>query len=226
MLGIPNWTVLKPHDMRSQGGATLTLQEDVSILAGGPTLDLDVYTIVARSTLKHITAIRLEVFPDPSLPHNGPGRNPRNGNFHLNEFRVLIGDAPQSLSAVAVSYAEYPGYLKTIDGHDGGRFWGVGGRIGQRHIAVFAAELSPDAKQLLKFELVSMGKHHLGRFRISVSDDPAAFENEPREFATMQMTDPWTKLAAAYRFTGDQQAIDDLVERRPKNAGQIGDLFI
>ena len=37
--------------------------------------------------------------------------------------------------------------------------------------------------------------------------------------------DPWTKLAVAYQLKGDQKAIDQLVERRPKLAGPIGDLF-
>ncbi len=37
--------------------------------------------------------------------------------------------------------------------------------------------------------------------------------------------DPWQKLAAAYQLKGDQKAIDQLVERRPKSAGPIGDLF-
>ena len=48
----------------------------------------------ARPALnRHITAIRLEVLPDPSLTlAGGPGRsNTRLGNFHLNEVRVYVG---------------------------------------------------------------------------------------------------------------------------------------
>ena len=36
---------------------------------------------------------------------------------------------------------------------------------------------------------------------------------------------PWQKLAAAYRDTGNSQAIDRLIEQRPQTAGPIGDLF-
>src|SRR4029453_161466 len=43
--------------------------------------------------------------------------------------------------------------------------------------------------------------------------------------AAASFAEPWVKLAAAHRLDGDQQAIDRLVERHPKEAGPIGDLF-
>ena len=46
-----------------------------------------------------------------------------------------------------------------------------------------------------------------------------------RRLAALQISDPMTKLAAAYQIRGDQPAIDQLVARRPKLAGPIGDLF-
>src|SRR5207244_374324 len=54
------WTVLDPASMVSSGGATLTKQGDNSILAGGKSLDVDIYTITLPTDLKGITAIRLE----------------------------------------------------------------------------------------------------------------------------------------------------------------------
>jgi WD40 repeat protein/tetratricopeptide (TPR) repeat protein len=44
--------------------------------------------------------------------------------------------------------------------------------------------------------------------------------------AAMKLTDPWARLAAAYRLNGNPQAVDQLVERHPKRAGQIGDGFL
>ena len=55
--------------------------------------------------------------------------------------------------------------------------------------------------------------------------DPAAIEQGPKLVAATKLTDPWEKLAAAYQLKGDQRAIDRLVERRPKLAGPVGDLF-
>ena len=42
---------------------------------------------------------------------------------------------------------------------------------------------------------------------------------------TVKRTDPWQRLAAAYQLNGDRRAIAQLVERRPKLAGPVGDLF-
>ena len=42
------WTVLKPTEMKSEGGATLTLQADNSVLAGGKNTLGDVYSITAE----------------------------------------------------------------------------------------------------------------------------------------------------------------------------------
>ena len=70
------WTVLRPAEIISAGGATLTPQPDGSILASGTNPDRDVYTVVARPGLNRIIAIRLEALPDPSLPGGGPGRHP------------------------------------------------------------------------------------------------------------------------------------------------------
>jgi hypothetical protein len=82
------WTVLDPITFTSSGGATLTKQPDMSILASGTTPATDTYTVTASTALTGITGIRLEAMADPSLPHNGPGRNPSNGNFVLTEFIV------------------------------------------------------------------------------------------------------------------------------------------
>ena len=48
---------------------------------------------------------------------------------------------------------------------------------------------------------------------------------EQERRAVTRVTDPWQKLAAAYRIQGNQAAIDRLIERRPQLAGPIGDLF-
>ena len=95
------WTVLDPETFISSGGATLTKQEDHSLLAGGPRPEVDTYTIAARSDLKGITAVRLEVLADDSLPHKGPGRQD-NGNLHLSEFKVMAAPA----RAVSLSPSE------------------------------------------------------------------------------------------------------------------------
>ena len=94
-----NWVVLDPGSFSSASGATLTELGDNSILAGGVNPNTDTYTVVATTTLASITGLRLEVLEDPSLPFNGPGRQPSNSNLVLTNFTVDatpsdVGPAP------------------------------------------------------------------------------------------------------------------------------------
>src|SRR5207248_2770008 len=69
------WTVLKPAEMSlnegaaltSEGGETLTVENDGSIFVSGPTPDRAVYTLKLRADLPTVTAIRLETVLDARL---------------------------------------------------------------------------------------------------------------------------------------------------------------
>jgi len=82
-----NWTVLKASSAKSAGGATLTAMADGSILATGKNPQADTYVLEFPLTQSQITGVRLEVLPDSSLPHGGPGRDPA-GNFFLSDFEI------------------------------------------------------------------------------------------------------------------------------------------
>jgi hypothetical protein len=64
----PVWTVLDPHEFKAAKGTTLAKQADKSILATGQNPTPEVYTIQAHTALKGITAVRLEVLTDPTMP--------------------------------------------------------------------------------------------------------------------------------------------------------------
>ena len=81
------WTQLVPTFATSSNGATLSINGDNSILSGGINPGVDIYTVIASTSLDNITGVRLEVFQDPSLPRGGPGRF-ENGNFVLTEFTL------------------------------------------------------------------------------------------------------------------------------------------
>ena len=80
------WRVLRPSRYTSSGDATLNVMSDGSVLATGKNPEADTYTLVARLEGSGITALRLEVLQDPSLPRGGPGRDPE-GNFFLSQVR-------------------------------------------------------------------------------------------------------------------------------------------
>jgi hypothetical protein len=88
-VGLPAiWTVLTPLTAVATGGANLTINPDGSILAGGPSPQTSTYTVTAFTLQTGITGIRLEVLADASLPTNGPGREPSNGNFVLSQITL------------------------------------------------------------------------------------------------------------------------------------------
>jgi hypothetical protein len=86
------WQVLQPVRSESAGGATMKSLPDGSILATGENPNSDTYTIQSKTQATSITGMRLEVLPDNSLPHGGPGRDP-NGNFFLSDLNVDVAPA-------------------------------------------------------------------------------------------------------------------------------------
>ena len=84
------WTILKPAEMKSAGGATLRKLDDDSVLASGVNPLSDAYTVAFNVPEKtEIRWIRLEALTHDSLPGHGPGRGstaPRAGLFELSSW--------------------------------------------------------------------------------------------------------------------------------------------
>ena len=91
------WHTLRPHELTSNL-PKLELLDDGSIFSSGDITKRDVYTLTIdlekQTSLKPdepITALRLEVIPDPRLPEGGPGRafyEGQKGDFFLSELTV------------------------------------------------------------------------------------------------------------------------------------------
>ena len=178
---VGSWEVLRPISCTSEKGATLTPQEDGSILATGSNVALDTYTMTAAVPPMTITGFRIEALPDESLPDGGPGRAV-NGNFALTDFSVTLASTDGSFAPAAVRLANavadysqegYGGWPVTaaIDGNsDTG--WSIDPQEGTAHTALFevAAPKAPAEGTQLTFTLRhGMREHNLGRFRISVT---------------------------------------------------------
>ena len=93
----------------------------VPSIASGANPSPDSYTVTAKTTLKEITGIRLEVLPDPSLPGQGPGRAP-NGNFVLSEFKVRYAklegkDKPKEVKLIAPAGDVFAGSIPDRQRH-------------------------------------------------------------------------------------------------------------
>ncbi len=179
-----NWIVLKPAKSVSAGGATLALQPDGSILATGTNPQADTYSIEASTTASSITALRLEVLPDSSLPHNGPGRDPA-GNFFLSDVRLELAPAsrPDAFHAIpwksAVADESQDGYeidriLHRKEAQLTG--WAIDESIKEplprRAIFIPKEPLETQSGALLKITLSHQMRHasrNIGRFRISLT---------------------------------------------------------
>ena len=73
------WSALTVQQAGTAAGTRLTPQADGSLLASDVAAT-DTYTVTCATTLRRLTALKLEVLPDPHLPMGGPGAN-GNGNF-------------------------------------------------------------------------------------------------------------------------------------------------
>jgi hypothetical protein len=174
------WTPLDASELKSAAGATLAKREDQSIVVTGEAAK-DVYTFVAPTDLKGITAIRLEAINDAALPAGGPGRA-QNGNFVLSELKLTAAPKadpskaePVALQNASADFSQENWHVSAaIDGsEDTG--WAVSPQFGKAHTAIFETktDVAHEGGSLVTLTLSQQypdGKHLLGKFRISVTD--------------------------------------------------------
>jgi mono/diheme cytochrome c family protein len=176
------WEVVKTSHLESVGGAALTAQADGSVLASGKNPQADTYKIAATASLAKLTGVRLEVLPDASLPHGGPGRDP-DGNFFLSDFEMQVNGRPViwKSSIADESQEGYP--AKGIVTKRGNQLsgWAIDTGDGtadlRRRQVLFLPEEAtgiPPGSTLtfiLRHEMHKTSRN-VGRFRISVSGLP------------------------------------------------------
>lgn len=173
------WTVLRPEAVQSSK-PFLTVLNDDSILAGGDVAKSVTYDLTFRAGLRGITAVRLEVLPDDSLPSHGPGMvfyEGQLGDFYLSEISLQAGGKAMKFAKAAQSFGTPAS--AAIDG-DPQTGWSIDGGAGNSHAAVFSlAEPVGDAGELklhMLFERYYASP--LGHFRVSVTTDPRAAKPE------------------------------------------------
>src|SRR5262249_29059663 len=167
----------------------------------------DVYTVTATTALAGVTAVRLEVLTDDSLPHRGPGRQD-NGNLHLNEFRVTAGPAarPKEAQPVAIRHAaadfDQAGWdgSPAIDGQPGSA-GGTYPAVGRPHpaVSVLANPVAPPGGTRFPFPLEQThgAGHLIGRLRLAVTAaaHPDRLAPLPAEVARVLAVDPGKRTA-------------------------------
>ncbi len=184
------WETLSPATFLSSGGASLKRLDDNSLLASGHRPDTDTYSITASTTLHTLTALRLEVLVDDSLPMHGPGRQ-ENGNLHLTEFEASVFDAAAAEPIrmkfrKATADFDQDGWTisHAIDGNPG-TAWGIHPQVGQSHFAIFELEtpleLKPSSQIVVVLKQLHGTGHLIGRWKLSATETAGATAEIPPE---------------------------------------------
>ena len=175
------WRPLDIETIASADGANLQRLDDGSVLSTGPLPEKETTTVTATASLPRVTALRLDLLTDDSLPQKGPGRA-ENGNLHLNEFEVHMLRAgasegePLKIRCATADF-DQDGWTiqQAIDGNPA-TAWGIHPREGDPHFAVFELEtpLTPEPGMRIQVVMRQIhGRNHLiGRFRLSATDAP------------------------------------------------------
>ena len=171
-----NWQVVTPLKATSNL-PLLTIQADSTVFVSGDITKADTYQVDLGKPPEAVTAIRLEVLPDPRLPAHGPGmayyEGPK-GDFLLGEFQLTADGQPVKIAKASQSYAKNFFGTQTdasfaIDGNPE-TGWSCAEGQGRAHEAVFQLEKPLTASSL---NLTMMfGRHYacsLGKFRISLT---------------------------------------------------------
>jgi hypothetical protein len=212
------WQPLEIVRIASEHGSTLTKEPDGSVIATGERPEKDTYVVTARTELKDVTAIRLELLDDDRLPKRGPGRQD-NGNMHLSEFRIervtfSNGDgAEQAIElGIAAASADFDQTNWTVQHAIDGKpktAWGIHPEVGKSHEAIFQL-IQPYTTAGLDELRITLdqnhgGSHLIGRFRLSATihappvlpsalpDQIAKIVQVPREKRTEEQNDSLVK---------------------------------
>ncbi len=213
-VGAP-WTLLEAEQVSSSGGATITRQADGSYLFGGERPAVDTCTFVAPIApiaSRGITAIRLDLLSDETLPFKGPGRQD-NGNLHLSELTVEATSVsgatadPATRRVVPLAHAsadfDQEGWTSAmaIDGNPA-TAWGVWPQVGRSHHAVFELAEPLDARGGVQLTITLAqlhgGQHLIGRLRLAVTtaDRPVRATTLPEPLTRILATPPAARSAS------------------------------
>ena len=174
-------------------GSAFKKQPDQCWLATGKEAATDTYVVEIAPLKQPITALRIEVLPDDSLPSKGPGRSV-NGNFVLSELRLDSNGLQIPLHTAEANYAQKSFDAKlAIDGSED-KGWAVGGKAGTAHhltvqLATPLASGQPLTIRLVQNYKVNTG-HLIGRFRILAASEVTEASIVPSDVSRVLNEEP------------------------------------
>jgi Protein of unknown function (DUF1549)/Protein of unknown function (DUF1553)/Planctomycete cytochrome C len=177
------WILPEIASMKSAGGATLTKQDDGSVLVTGKNPTTETLTFEFSTQLEGIRSLRLEALTHSSLVKNGPGRA-TNGNFALSDLRVTVHpqNVKQAVGPEAVKLTnpratfEQKGLPAAAAIDDNGQTaWAIDPQFGKDHAAAFNFEkpvgFSGGTVFTITLSFINNTSHGIGRPRVSLSTE-------------------------------------------------------
>jgi hypothetical protein len=215
-VGTP-WTEIKPEKVESAAKQTLTVLDDLSVLASGENPAKDDYTVTLPLGTEKVTGLRLEALTHETLANKSLSRG--NGNFVLTdvEFEYVAADGKSKKLKLANAEADFSQDNHPIANLLDGKpktGWAVNGHVtaANRAAAFMLSEAvgGEGSKLIVRLKHQSQyPQHNIGRFRLStttldkpslngigVPQDIAELVKLPAEKRSREQQE---KLAAYYR---------------------------
>lgn len=214
-LGEDGWSVMRPTTLSSEGGQTLRVLEDGSVLSSGDSVpDTDTFEVALRPGMGRLTALRLEALPDDSFP---AGLSRSNGNFILTGIEVYHNGTPVLLQSARATFEQEDWPVSGALDPNSEAGWAVEGHNRrERNAALFLFEkpidVRPESELLLRLrhDRDDIAKHIMGRFRVSVTTSehpgfgpkeelPEPVFNALRVYTALRTAEEEATLADYYR---------------------------
>ncbi len=189
-LNEPQKSLVRWEDVRIVSATSnlpqLTIEDGSTVFVRGDMSKSDLYEVTWKTELKEIVAIRLLVRPDDRLPKHGPGRvyyEGPHGDFFLSDIELAVGDDPKTatkhrFARATQSFASGNSNAMAALDDNKQTGWSINGGQGKLHSAIF--QLAEPLKITGPLQLRMLFERYyaagLGKFRISVTDDPRAVE--------------------------------------------------
>lgn len=179
--------------VKADRGSAFKQLADQSWLAIGKEAPTDTYAVEIGPQPRPITALRIEVLPDDSLPSKGPGRS-KNGNFVLSELRLESKGLQIPLHTAEADYVQKTFDAKLAIDSSEDKGWAIGGKTGTAHHLTVQLATPLPAGQPLTIRLVQNYKvntgHLIGRFRILAASEVTEASIVPSDVAKVLNEEP------------------------------------
>ncbi|MCA9049262.1 MAG: DUF1553 domain-containing protein, partial [Planctomycetaceae bacterium] len=193
------------------------------LLVGDDPPDTDNYTVTlhAEQDIPSVSAVRLDVLTDESLPGSGPGRgDAQRTNFVLNRLTAVVQhddgtEQPVEFSEAQADFSQNNWDVSEVLNGGPKSGWAIAPQFGKPHWAILSLKqpltLSKSTRLVVRMEQRFGGGRSIGRFRLSVMTGNLNAESLPADLVAAFKTPvtDWSdkQRTAAVDFRTEQDTV-------------------